>query len=533
MRGVLMVVVDFHEESMKKLISLDRKKIIEGLTEIGAPCEYDKETKKIIVELTPNRPDWYSMEGLARALRSYYENKIPSYSCEPSDYKVTVDKSVEKVRPYTSTAVVKNLKLDDERITDLVLLQEKLLATLGRRAKKFGIGLYPLERISFPLSYTTMKPEEIVYRPLTFEKEAKAKEILENHPKGLEYGDIIKGMKRYPVYLDGKNKIMALLPIVNSEETGRVTEETKGAFIEVTGTEKHACEYALNIIVCTLMDMGGKAYSVGMDYPDGKKTSPVLEPRKESFDFAKASKILGVSLSKKEMEKLLRKMGMATEGKNVLVPPYRADIISWVDIVEDIAIAYGYNNFKPTLPNFFHPGKSAEQYEEEDSLMRGMGFVEITTFILTNKEKMALIGYEKDLKEISNPSSTEFTSIRPTLAVDMLDVFTNNKMGGLPQKYYEIGTVFEKGETRKKLIFAVMDKNIEFSAMRGHLQTLMAEKGMSFELVKSALPLFEKDMSAEVQVDGKKAGIFGKVSKNILERFGIEFEVYLCELDLR
>ena len=95
--------------------------------------------------------------------------------------------------------------------------------------------------------------------------------------------------------------------------------------------------------------------------------------------------------------------------------------------------------------------------------MRGMGFVEITTFILTNKEKMALIGHEKDLKEISNPSSTEFTSIRPTLAVDMLDVFANNKMGGLPQKYYEIGTVFVKGESRKKLIFAVMDKSIEFS----------------------------------------------------------------------
>lgn len=339
-------------------------------------------------------------------------------------------------------------------------------------------------------------------------------------------------MKEYPVYLDGKNNVMALLPIVNSEETGRVTADTKGVFIEVTGTEKHSCMHALNIIVCTLIDMGGRAYAVEMAYPDGKQKSPLLEPRREKFDFSLVSKVLGVRLEKKEIEKLLGKMGIAVEDGSVLIPPYRADVISWVDVVEDVAIAYGYNRFEPNLPDFFYPGKLLDHYEEEDNIMRGMGFSEITTFILTNKEKMRLIGHGGELKEISNPSSKDFTSIRPTLAVDMLDVMANNKMGGLPQKYYEIGTVHENGKTEKKLIFAVMDKKIEFSEVRGYLQTLMREKGVVFELKKSAMTLFDNEISAAVYSGGKKRGFFGKVSGCILERFGIEFDVYLCELSL-
>lgn len=527
-----MVVVEFHSKSMEKLTSFSRKKIIEGLTSIGAPCEYDEETNKILAELTPNRPDWYSMEGLARALRSYYNDEIPAYKCKKSDYRVVVDKSVQKARPHTFGAVVKKLELNDERITDLVLLQEKLLATLGRRAKKFGIGLYPLEKLSFPLRYTTMKPKEIIYRPLMFEKKADAEEILEKHPKGKEYGRILQGMKRYPVYLDSKDNVLALLPIVNSEETGRVTEQTKEVFIEVTGTDENACRYALNIIVCTLIDMGGNAYSVEMEYPKEKMLSPVLKPRKEKFDFSKFGKLLGIELTDVLVRKLLKKMGFRTMGNEVLIPPYRADIISWVDIAEDVAIAYGYNNFKPSIPDFFSEGRLDNNFEDEDGILRGMGFMEITTFILTNPKKMELIGYRKNTKRILNPFSTEFTLVRPTLVVDFLDVLSNNKMEGIPQKYYEIGTVYEDGETKKKLIFGVMDKEQKFSDFRGFLQTLMNEKQKKFKLKKSTSVLFEKNISADVMVDGKKSGIFGKVSEKILEKFGIGFEVYLCELYL-
>ena len=75
-----MVVVEFEYEEMRRLIDLPRERMIASLSELGAPSEYEPDVKKIITELTPNRPDWYSMEGLARTLRAYHKNEKPKYA---------------------------------------------------------------------------------------------------------------------------------------------------------------------------------------------------------------------------------------------------------------------------------------------------------------------------------------------------------------------------------------------------------------------------------------------------------------------
>lgn len=526
-----MVVVEFEYEEMKKLINIPKDDMVEGLSSLGAPCEYEPETKKIVAELTPNRPDWYSMEGLARALRAYYQNSHPKYSVKKSDYKVIVDPSVSKVRPYTVCAVVKGLEFDDQRIRDVVLLQEKLLGTLGRRVKRFGIGVYPLHAIKFPITYTTMKPDEIRYRPLGYETKMDARQILEEHKKGKQYGHLIKDFDRYPVFTDAERKIMCLIPIVNSAETGKVDENTKDVFLEVSGTSMHACRAALNILVCTFADMGGQPYEVLMEYGKEKFHAPDLSEKKMKLDLKEVSRILGLDVNDKMAKDLLAKMGYGYSKGEVSIPPYRADIINMIDVVEDIAIAYGYNNFRFTLPDFFSPGVRNDSGEEADNIMRGMGFSEIKTFILTNRDKLAAVGYGGDVVEISNPNNVEYTVVRPTLAADILDVFTNNKMKGLPQKFYEFGLVQTK-ETKRNLVFGIMDKEVKFSDARGCLQTLARELGMNMNLEKKKHPLFEDDISCVVKDGKREIGIFGKVGKHALEKFGLGFEIYICELRL-
>jgi phenylalanyl-tRNA synthetase beta chain len=526
-----MVVVEFAYEEMKKLVDIPKDEMVEGLSSLGAPCEYENETRKILAELTPNRPDWYSMEGLARALKAYYRKEHPEYSVNKSDYKVVVEPSVSKTRPYTVCAVVKGLEFDDRRIKDVVLLQEKLLSTLGRRVKKFGVGVYPLHAIKFPVRYTTMKPEEIKYRPLGHEDEMTADQILKEHKKGKQYGHILDGWKMYPVFTDADGKIMCLIPIVNSAETGKVDEETKDVFLEVTGTDINACKAALNILVCTFADMGGQPYSVSMKYEKEEFASPDLSDGKMDLDLKEVSKLLGLEVSEKMAQELLAKMGYKYFKGVVSIPPYRADIINMVDIVEDIAIAYGYNNFEFTLPDFFSLGEKKGPYEEADRIMRGMGFSEIKTFILTNREKLEAVGYGGDVVEISNPNNVEYTVVRPTLTADMLDVFSNNKMKGLPQKFYEMG-IIQNEKTERKLVFGVMDKEVKFSDARGYLQTLLREVGVEFVLEKVKHPLFEDDISCVVKAGNKNIGIFGKVGKSTLEKFGLVFDVYVCELQL-
>lgn len=527
-----MVVVDYDYEEFKQVLNIPKNKVVEGLTEIGAPTEVNSETGKIYTELTPNRPDWYSLEGLARALKSYYNKENRKYEVRKSDYKVKVDNSVSKIRPYTACAVVKNLKLNDQKIRDMVLLQEKLLYTLGRKVKRFGIGIYPLQHIEFPVKYTTMEPEKIVYKPLNYPREADALEILREHPKGQDYGHIIEKFDRFPVFIDNKERIMALIPIVNSAETGKVDLETTDVFIEVSGTDKTGINHALNIIVCSLADMGGEIYGVDVQYSDGTDACPNLEYKKMKIDFEKAGKILGITLEKGKAFELLKRMGYERDGDSVLVPPYRADILDEIDIIEDIAIVYGYNNFEPSLPDFFNPGKRIRRYDSLDSIFREMGFMEISTFVLTNKEKLGRIGCKSKVKEIINPSSQDYTVVRPTLIVDMVDVFSVNKMRGLPQKFFEIGEVYEDGKTKKKLCFGVSNKNLDFSGARGYLQTVMKELEWKYSLKSKKNELMEQPYSAVVVLDRKERGVFGKINGKMLEEFGLNFPVFICELEI-
>lgn len=526
-----MVVVEFLYEEMRKLTGLTREEVVEGLTQIGAPSEYESETRKVMTELTPNRPDWYSTEGLARALKSYYRNEFPKYQVKKSAYTVLVDGSVGKVRPCTVCAVVKGLKFSDERIIDMVLLQEKLLATLGRRVKRFGIGIYPLDAIKFPVKYTTMKPEQIRYRPLGYPREAGAMEILDKHPKGQEYGHLIRGLPAYPVFVDADGKIMAMLPVVNSEDTGKVDVKTKDVFVEVTGMDMNSVASALNIIVCSFADMGGTVHSVEMQYPDRSFISPDLADRKMRMDLPALNRLLGTKFGKAEVAALLARMGYRVDGGDVLVPPYRADIISFVDVIEDVAIAYGYNNLEPTLPDFFSAGKARREFDRVGEVMKGMGFMETDTFILTNEKKLEKIGYGRKLRRILNPSGEDFTAMRPTLLSDMLDTFVTNKTKGLPQRFFELGWVYT-GKTERRLAFGIMDRTIEFSEARGYLQTFMRELGSGFSLKTIQTPLFDKETGVGIIAGGKEIGVFGGVDRKVLESLGVDFRIYLCEMEL-
>jgi phenylalanyl-tRNA synthetase beta chain len=527
---VEMVVVEYCCAEMEKLSGMGRKKIIDGLTMIGAPTE-EADGGRLLTELTPNRPDWFSMEGLARALRTYYGGNEPIYTVKKSNYKVIVDSTVRRIRPYTVCVVIKDLKFNEQRIKDMVLLQEKLNATLGRKVKKFGMGIYPLEKIRFPVKYTTMKPEEIRYVPLGYTKEANAKEIIENHPKGKEHGHLINGLDRYPVFLDANGRIMCLIPIVNSAETGQITESTKEIFIEVTGMDMNAVVAALNILSCAFADMGGTIYGVEMNYPGKKVITPDLRPKKRKIDMWNVNKLLGVKLSEKELGSMLKRMGHKYVGGYVYVPPYRADIIHEVDIIEDVAIVYGYNRFEPTLPNFFNEGKSIPMHPAH-RVMPGMGFLEITTTVLSNKKQVGISGYAGPLLEIRNPIGEEYTLVRPELLVDMLLVLQQNKMKGLPQRFYELGSVYENGKDRKKLVFAIRDKDVEFADVRGYLQTLLVQLDKEFTLKKSTHRLFEEEMSMDVSIAGNSVGVLGKVKQTVLESFGLEQNVYLCEIGI-
>ena len=347
---------------------------------------------EIEVEIFPNRPDLLSEQGFARAFSSFIGVKtgLRDYQVKSSGEKVIVDKSVQGIRDFTACAIVKGLNFDDEKIREIVQIQEKLHITYGRNRKKAAIGIYPMEKIKFPITYRADKPEQIKFRPLEAKGELTGLQILSQHKAGREFGHLLEGLSKFPYFVDADKKVLSMPPIINSHETGKISEKTKDVFVECSGFDYQTLKTCLNIIVTALADMGGKIFSLELNYGT-KKVSPDLIPGEMKLDLDYVNKRLGVYLSEKEVVTLLGRMGFGFEKGMVLIPAYRADILHQVDLVEDIAIAYGYENFEEEIPNVATIGeedKLEKYFKKVREILIGYGLLEVKNYHLITKEEM-------------------------------------------------------------------------------------------------------------------------------------------------
>src|SRR3989344_2405606 len=162
--------------------------------------------KNIELELFPNRPDMLSYQGFKRGFLGFLGKKtgLKKYKINhpEKNYQVVVDSSVESIRPYTSCAIVKGLKFDDDKIKEMIDIQEKIHSTLGRKRRKIAIGIYPLEKIKLPITLKALEPDKIKFIPLESDREMSGLQILQRHPAGKEYAHLLAGKTKFPIFID-------------------------------------------------------------------------------------------------------------------------------------------------------------------------------------------------------------------------------------------------------------------------------------------------------------------------------------------
>jgi phenylalanyl-tRNA synthetase beta chain len=531
------------EKLMGKKLPLEELK--DRISMLGTDLE-KIEGDEIVVEVFPNRPDMLSEAGFARALSSFIGVKtgLREYSLNSKEgYSVLVDKSVSEVRPFTACAVVKNLRFDDEKIREIIQLQEKLHVTFGRNRKKLAIGIYPLEKVSMPIKYTALKPNEIRFRPLESDEEMTGWEILKSHPAGKEYAKLLEGAKVYPVFIDAEGKILSMPPIINSNDTGKVTEATTSVFIECSGFDFRILSQCLNIIVTSLADLGGKIYEMNLDYGKEKKATPELRPVEMDLDIDYINKMIGLKLEEKEVKHLLEKMGFGCKGKKVLIPAYRTDILHQIDIAEDVAIAYGYENFEPEIPNVMTLGEedSLEVFKNRIAgIVAGMGFLETISYNLTNKEANNDKMLVKDkLVELENSKTADRSVLRTWLMPSLLQIFSENTNKEYPQDIFEVGTAFSHNNHTEtgvgevpKLAVAIARAEADFTQIKSVLDELMKSLDLKYTLDKENHASMIPGRSAKIVVSKKEVGFIGEVHPRVLEAFGIQMPSAAFELDI-
>jgi len=245
------------------------------------------------------------------------------------------------VRPYVTSIAAKNGTLDDETIRQLITLQEDLHFGIGRRRKKSSIGLHDLDKIEFPIKYTTVTKNH-KFIPLDSSQQSSISEILEKTEVGKQYGSILNNSAKVPIILDANENTISFPPIINSALT-TVTSKTTNLLIEVTAIDKTAAEDSLAVVATTLQSAGFQLYSVKIS--GANNSSPLLKPRKMILNSELVNNILGLNLSTTMIANCIKKSRIdATAMKNkinCIIPRYRFDIFGPMDLVEEVALVYG------------------------------------------------------------------------------------------------------------------------------------------------------------------------------------------------
>jgi len=546
-----MPVINFTYQNLNELlgISIDKGELIDLLPMIGSDIEdYDDENLK--VEFFPNRPDHYSVEGIARTLKGFLqiERGIPHYDLTPSGTSITVDPGLANIRPYTSCALVEDINLDDDKLVQIMEFQEDLHWVLGRDRKKVAIGIHNLDVLTPPFYYKAADPLTTSFVALDTDEEMNLKEILENHKKGRAYAHIIDKFDKYPLLIDSEDNVLSMPPIINGELT-KLTADTKNVFVDVTGTDKKAVDHTLNIITTSFAESGAKIKTMNVIYPNETRTLPDLTPKKKILRVKNAQRMIGIDSSRDEIIGMLRRVRLDADALNedeieVSIPPYRIDVLHEVDIIENVAIGYDFRKIKARLPDVAtvaseDPHKAFENRVRE--IMIGYGFYEVMSLMLTSEEqhyqKMNLTEDERVV--VAQPISQDRTMIRKSLLNGLMEFLEDNTHEELPQKIFEVGEVVyldKATETRtrgvSKLAALVTHSTANFTEIKSLTASLISNLGLKMTVKPLDHPSFIKGRCAEVVTKGDKVkGFFGEVSPLVISNFNLEYPVVAFELE--
>ncbi len=536
-------------------LHMDMEKLDEILAFVKGEAKLFEEKEGVLsIEIKDtNRPDLWGIEGLTRTLRGFFsiEEGLKNYTVGEPILDVYVDERLGKIRPYIGCSVVKGVKLTDTIIRGLMHLQDKLDQTYGRNRRRTSIGLYNYSLITPPLYYTVAKPTEISFAPLGFTEEMTLKKILEQHPKGLEYGHIVKKHAVYPILLDSKRKVLSFPPIINSNDLGKITEKTEHVLVEVTGTAYETVLNTLKIVTLALVDRGGKAYSAKIHYPREKShvLTPNFEVQSVDLHVDYVNKVLGLNLTSEQIVKLLSKAGFGVEKARkeafrVQVPCYRIDIMHPIDIVEDIAIAYGYNNIKPLwrkLPTTGGVKPEQSILNAAREFMIGLGFQEVLTYTLTNPENLfKKMNCKKErIIEVANPKVQTFTCLRNWLLPSLMEFLSNNLHVDYPQKIFELGVVIlpdmeaeTKTRDEERLAAVTIHANANFSEIKSTLDAFLTNMGLKWRIKEAKHPSFIEGRVGTAEIEGVNIGFLGEIHPKVLETWKLENPAAAFEINM-
>ncbi|OHD62512.1 MAG: phenylalanine--tRNA ligase subunit beta, partial [Spirochaetes bacterium GWF2_52_7] len=448
-----------------------------------------------------NRPDLWSAAGVARQLVSYRDKTIARYDffstaeeeLDSEGRRLVVHESAALVRPFSIGFAATGKIVDEDILLNLIQSQEKLCNNFGRKRKTIAMGVYRSDMITYPVHFEGADPDKAHFVPLHMDEDLTLREICAKHPKGLEYGPIVADKPVFPFLYDDANEVLSFPPVINSARIGAVEVGDEHLFFEFSGTGLDDLLLAASIVACDCSDMGFTILPVRCEFPYdtdyGREiTVPYYFQQPAACDLAFLRKMLGDALSGEQVVEALLHMGVfaLVDEKMVYitVPEYRNDFLHPVDIVEDVMIGHGLENFAPELPNDSTVGRitGEETFARKvKEIMVGLGFQEMMYNYLGSKreyiDNMHVDG--SDYIQIANPMSENYEYVRPSVIPSLLESESVSGHAVYPHQIFEVGKVAFLDDTdnsgtttRNYLGFLGASSDMGFNQLSSQISTL-------------------------------------------------------------
>ncbi|EFQ98028.1 phenylalanyl-tRNA synthetase subunit beta [Nannizzia gypsea CBS 118893] len=546
-----------------------------------------QEPPQLKIEIPANRYDLLCFEGLSLMLNIFLGRaESPNYRVvtPPSGELQTliIKPETESVRPYVVGAVFRNIRFDQARYNSFIALQDKLHQNIARQRTLVSIGTHDLDTIQGPFTYEALPPKEIKFTPLNQTKCMDGEELMEFYEKDKNLGKylhIIRDSPLYPVIYDSKRTVCSLPPIINGDHS-KITLDTRNVFMEITATDKTKLEVVNNIMVtmfsqCTDEPFTIEPIKIVSEHNKESRQTPTLKPRTTQASISYINRCTGLSLSGPDACQLLKKMSLSAKVSeksedtlDVTIPVTRADVLHQADIMEDIAIAHGFNELPKSFPSKSGTIAQPLPINKLGDIIRGeaamAGWTEVLTFALcSHDENFAWVNRKDDGKtaiKLANPKTVEFQVVRTSLMPGLLKTIRENKNHSLPIKIFEVSDVGlkdlsleRKSRNERHFAAAWYGKTSGFEVVHGLLDKVMmmmksafivGEEGLDNAAVKGSQYWIEElndptyfpghAASVHLRMDGKESiiGSFGILHPTVLDNFDLKYPVSALEINI-
>ena len=571
-----MPTVDVDPDELRELTDHEEKsdeQLKADLFSLGLEYEGSTEDGEFELEFAPDRLDRLSVEGIARSLRYQYgdDRGVHVPNTNDADWVIEVE-DAPKDRPYVTGAVIRGVSLDESALDSLIQLQEKLHATMGRKRAKGAIGIHDLtmlkgtsldptagdERTTNSIRYTSVAPDGDRFVPLDSDRELTPGQVLEEHPTGETYADLVSEYDRYPAIYDDIG-LFSFPPVINGRRT-EVSTDSRDLFVELTGTDQWTIDRMCAIICYALDARGATIEDVVVEYPDRELQRPDFEVAEKEVSHDRIETLLGVDFDPEEVIDLFERSGLdavTAEDDNgdlvyeVTIPPYRVDVLHPLDLVDDIGRAYGFNDLDPRYPDVSTVGGRHERSRLEDAVrtqLVGLGFEDMLNFYMINEaenfDRMGLSPEDDALgagtpTTIKNPYSEDYTMLRTWVLPSLLMVLEGNTHRSYPQDLAEIGLAAQVDEDENtnvaehRAVAGVLARHdATYEDAKARLQALARNFGVELATPPTTHPSFIDGRTAAIVIDGDVVGVVGEVHPEVLVEHELELPVSAFELRL-